>query len=244
MTLYRSKRREVRARGHRITGVLRSLHLTTLWAEYYTKRASIAGGSRPYTAAEGACFYVAPRVLPRRHTFRQKWGKLHYRVCSGHNNDPHADHAGETIRGECVKWVVRQTQLFRLHPPRGARVLMGSINSTRQVRRFWDCFTKQLALPKQIVSMLSTWLRRFPISFEQPKIGSPNSRLRSACIRRKPSARSSGYIECILRLRTDFSDKTTVVEDRLNAGKSTVRVDWRVELKEGGDRPLASPPVR
>jgi Enoyl-(Acyl carrier protein) reductase len=36
-------------------------------------------GPRPYTAAEGACFYVAPRVLPRRHTFRQKWGKLHYR---------------------------------------------------------------------------------------------------------------------------------------------------------------------
>ena len=68
----------------------------------------------------------------------------------------------------------------------------GSINSTRQVRRFWDCFTKQPPLPKQIVSMLSTWLRRFPISFEQPKIGSPNSRLRSACIRRKPSARSSG----------------------------------------------------
>ena len=109
----------------------------------------------------------------------------------------------------------------------------------------WDCFTKQLALPKQIVSMRSTWLRRFPISFEQPKIGSPNSRLRSACIRRKPTARSSGYIECTLRLRTDFSDKTTVVEDRLNAGRvSTVRVDWRVELKEGGDRPLASSLVR
>ena len=32
---------------------------------------------------------------------------------------------------------------------------------------FSDCFTKQLASPKQIVSMLSTWLRRFLISFEQ-----------------------------------------------------------------------------
>ena len=40
------------------------------------------------------------------------------------------------------------------------------------------------------------------------------------------------HIECTLRLRTDFSDKTTVVEDRLNAGsESTGRVDWRVELK-------------
>ena len=29
-----------------------------------------------------------------------------------------------------------------------------------------------------------------PISFEQPKIGSPNSRLRSACIRRKPTGRA------------------------------------------------------
>jgi hypothetical protein len=110
---------------------------------------------------------------------------------------------------------------------------MVSIKSTTQVRRFWDCFTKQLALPMQIVSMLSTWLRRFLISFEQPKIGLPNSRLRSACIRRKPSARSSGYTECTLRLRTDFSGKTTVVEDRLNAGRvSRVRVEWRVDLKE------------
>ena len=55
-------------------------------------------------------------------------------------------------------------------------MLMASIKSTRQVRQFWDCFTKQLALPKRIVSMLSTWLRRFPISFEQLKIGSPGSR--------------------------------------------------------------------
>ena len=27
---------------------------------------------------------------------------------------------------------------------------MVSIKSTKQVRQFWDCFTKQLALPKQI----------------------------------------------------------------------------------------------
>ena len=105
---------------------------------------------------------------------------------------------------------------------------MVSIKSTKQVRRFWDCFTRQLALPKQIVSMLSTWLRRFPISFEQPKIGLPNSRLRSAGIRRKPTARSSGYTESIPRLRTDFSDKTTVLAERLNVGRvSTVRVKWR-----------------
>ena len=91
-----------------------------------------------------------------------------------------------------------------------------------------NCFTKQLALPKQTVSMLSTWLRRFPISFEQPKIGSPNSRLRSPCTRKKPTARSSGYTECILRLRTDFSDKTTTVGEPLNAGRAlTIRVELR-----------------
>ena len=112
-------------------------------------------------------------------------------------------------------------------------MLVVSIKSTEQVRRFWDCFTKRLAWPKQIVSMLSIWLRRFPISFEQPKIGSPNSRQRSACIRRKPTARSSGYTECTLRLRTDFSSKTTVVGECLNAGRAPkVRVEWRVELKE------------
>ena len=61
---------------------------------------------------------------------------------------------------------------------------------------------------------------------EQPKIGSPNSRLRSACTGRKPTARSSGYTECILRLRTDFCARTTAVVECLNAGRArTARVE-------------------
>jgi len=67
--------------------------------------------------------------------------------------------------------------------------------------------------------MPSTWPRRFHTSFEQPKIASPNLRLRSACIRRKPSAQSSGYTQFTLRLRTVFSGKTMVLAERHNAGR-------------------------
>ena len=35
--------------------------------------------------------------------------KLYFGACHGHNDDPHADHVGETIKGERVKWVVRQS---------------------------------------------------------------------------------------------------------------------------------------
>ena len=97
---------------------------------------------------------------------------------------------------------------------------MASTKSIKQGKPFLGCFTRPPAWPKQIVSMPWRWLRSFLISFERPKIGSPSLRLRLACIRRKPTARSSGYIESTPRLRTDFSGKTTVVADRLNAGRA------------------------
>ena len=93
----------------------------------------------------------------------------------------------------------------------------GSINSIKQARRYWNYLAKQLVLLKQIVSTLSTWPGRFPTSCEQPKIASPNLRLRSACIRRKPSALSSGYTLSTPRLRTVFSGKTRVLAECLNA---------------------------
>jgi hypothetical protein len=62
--------------------------------------------------------------------------------------------------------------------------------------------------------MLSTWPRRFPTSFEQPKIASP------------PSAQSSGYTQFTLRLRTVFSGKTMVLAELHNAGRvSAFRVE-------------------
>ena len=45
----------------------------------------------------------APRVLLTRHNSKQKrcdGGKLYYGACRRHNDDPHADHVGETIEGE------------------------------------------------------------------------------------------------------------------------------------------------
>ena len=54
-----------------------------------------------------------------------------------------------------------QSQSFRFHLLRGARLLMVSIKSIKQGRQFLDYFTRPLALPKQTVSMLSIWLRSF-----------------------------------------------------------------------------------
>ena len=106
------------------------------------------------------------------------------------------------------------------------RLLMVSIKSIKPGKRFLGSFIKPPARPKQIVSVPWRWLRSFLISFERPKIGSPSWKLRFACIRRKPTARSSGYTECTPRLRTDFSGKTTAVGERLNAGRApTIRVE-------------------
>ena len=47
-----------------------------------------------------------------------------------------------------------------------------------------------------------------------------------ACIRTRPTARSSGYTECTPRLRIDFYARTTAVVDRFNAVRvSTLRVE-------------------
>ena len=48
------------------------------------------------------------------------------------------------------------------------------INSTKQGKPFLDYFTRPPTLLKQTVSMPSKWPRSFPISSEQPKIGSPS----------------------------------------------------------------------
>ena len=106
----------------------------------------------------------------------------------------------------------------------------GSINSITQARRYWNCLAKQLVLLKQIVSMLSRWPKRFPTSSERPKIESPNSSLRSACIGKDPNAQSSGYTQFTLRLRTVFSAKMIkmmVSAEYLNAqtGVAAFRVE-------------------
>jgi hypothetical protein len=99
------------------------------------------------------------------------------------------------------------------------RLLMVSIKSIKPGKRFLGSLIRPPARPKQIVSVPWRWLRSFLISFERPKIGSPSWKLRFACIRRKPTARSSGYIEFTPRLRTDFYGKTPAIVDHLNAGR-------------------------
>ena len=50
--------------------------------------------------------------------------------------------------------------------------------------------------------------------------------LRWACIRTRPTARSSGYTECTPRLRIDFYASTTAVVERPNAGRArTARIE-------------------
>ena len=99
---------------------------------------------------------------------------------------------------------------------------MVSIKSIKQGKQFLDCFIRPLALPKQIVSMPSIWLRSFLISFEQPNIGLPSWRLKSALIRREPIAPSNGYTGFTPRLRTDFYARTMAVVERLSAGRARV----------------------
>ena len=115
---------------------------------------------------------------------------------------------------------------FHLYLLPGARLLMVSIKSTKQGKQFLDCFTRPPAWPKQIVSMLSIWLRSRLSSFERPKIGSPSSRLRWACIRTRLTAWSSGCTECTPRSRIDFYARMTAFVARLNAGRArTARVE-------------------
>ena len=96
---------------------------------------------------------------------------------------------------------------------------MVSIKSIKQGKQFLF-LTRPPAWPRQIVSMLSIWLRSCLSSFERPRIGSPSSRLRWACIRTRPTARSSGYTECTPRLRIDFYARTMAIVERLNAGRA------------------------
>ena len=119
-----------------------------------------------------------------------------------------------------------QIQSFHLYLLPGARLLMVSIKSTKQGKQFLDCFTRPPAWPKQIVSMLSIWLRSCLSSFERPRIGSPSSRLRWACIRTRPTARSSGYTECTPRLRIGFTP-----------GR---RPSWGASTQAGAQRALSS----
>ena len=73
---------------------------------------------------------------------------------------------------------------------------------------------------------VSIWLRSCLSSFERPKIGSPSSRLRWACIRTRPTARNSGCTECTPRLRIVFYARMTAFVARLNAGRArTARVE-------------------
>ena len=97
---------------------------------------------------------------------------------------------------------------------------MVSIRSIKQGKQFLDCFTRPPESQKQTVNMPSIWPRSFPISFERPRIGLPSSRLRLACIGTRPTARSSGYTECIPRLRTDFYVRPAAFGDRLNVGRA------------------------
>ena len=105
-------------------------------------------------------------------------------------------------------------------PLRGARLLMVSIKSIKQGKQFLDCFTRPPESQKQTVNMPSIRPRSFPISFERPRIGSPSSRPRWVCTEKKPTAPSSGYTECIPRLRTDFYGRPAAFVDRLNAGRA------------------------
>jgi hypothetical protein len=127
---------------------------------------------------------------------------------------------GSQARGDDSESVIPFTPAARSTAPDGADEL------DKAGQTILGLLHKAAGVPKQIVSMLSIWLRSFLTSFERPRIGSPSSRLRLACIRTRPTTRSSGYTECTPRLRTDFYARTTAVVERLNAGRArTARVE-------------------